>query len=445
MEDKILAKVEEKREGLIDLLSKLVKIPSTTGEEGRAQGFVEKYLNTLGLEIDVWEPDIEELFKKYPEATQYPSHWQHDLIIGYSNLPSISDLMKSGKIEIFNYKNRPNVVGRLKGSGGGRSLILNGHIDTITSEPVEEWTVDPFGAQIQDMKMFGRGTADDKGGIAAAVGAIECLIESGVRIRGDVIIESVVNEEHSGNGTLACVARGIIADAVIVVEPTDFEILTAGGGSLYWQVKVQGKPKHTAGRWIGRKKVGVSAVEKIPEVIRNLVELEAKLNKSSSHSYSPFSLAIGKISGGAYETLTAKECTIRGSIYFDEDVGTVRKVMELMREAISEASMNDVWFKSFPPELVFLHHRNPSSINFQHPIIEVIGNAGEKALNFKPIPKGGYMPADQGFYINQANVPAVVFGPGNLAQAHQIDEYINVNEFIDGVKALALIVYEWCR
>lgn len=265
------------------------------------------------------------------------------------------------------------------------------------------------------------------------------------KAQGDVIIESVVNEEHSGNGTLACVARGIIADAVIVVDTTDFEVLAAGGGSLYWQVKVQGEPKHTAERWVGRKKVGVSAVEKIPEVIRSLVELEAKLNKSSTQSYSPFSLAIGKISGGAYETLTAKECAIRGNVYFAENIGTVRKAMELMREAISKASMNDAWLKRFPPELVFLHHRNPSSINFQHPIIEVIGHAGERALNFKPIPRGGFMPADQGFYINQANVPAVVFGPGKPTQAHQIDEYINVNDFINGVKVLALIVYEWCR
>jgi acetylornithine deacetylase len=367
----------------------------------------------------------------------------------YHDLPTYSDLVTTGKIDVLNYKNRPNVVGRLKGSGGGRSLILNGHVDTITIEPKEKWTVDPFGAEIKDKKMYGRGTTDDKGGVAAAIAAVECLMAAGVRLRGDVIIESVVNEEHSGNGALACVARGIIADAVIVVEPTEFEVLVSGGGSLYWQVNVKGAPTHTGGRWVGGKKVGVSAVEKIPEVIKSLIELEDEFNKAAPHSHdrapSPFSLTMGKISGGTYETLTAKECTIKGSLYFAESVGTVKQVIELMKGAIAKASDKDPWFKQNPPELVFLHHRNPSGVNLKEPIIDVIGKAGEKALGLKPVPMGGYMPADQGFYINQAKIPAVVFGPGHMAQAHQIDEYIRIEDYIDGVKTLAFTIYDWCK
>ena len=449
IEKRIIDKVEEKTEEIIALLSKLVKIPSLTGEEGKAQGFVEEYLKDIGLEVDAWEPDIEELFSKYPEAAQYPSHWEHDLILPYQNMPTYADLVKTGTIDVLNYKNRPNVVGRLKGSGGGRSLILNGHIDTVTVEPREQWSADPFGAEIRDNKMFGRGTADMKGGMAAAIGAVKCLIESGVKLRGDVIIESVVNEEHSGDGTLACVAKGIMADAVIVVEPSDYEVYVSESGNLYWEVRVKGKPAHTGSRWTGGKQVGVSAIEKIPEIIRSLVELEAEFNKAPAHPLykdkPPSSLAIGKISGGTYETLTAEECTIKGSLYFAPNVGSVREVMERMQDAISKASDNDPWLKQNPPELVFLHHRNPSEVNPREPIIEVIENAVERALGFKPIAVGEHMPADQSFYINQAKVPAVVFGPGSLAQAHKVDEYIKIEDFINGVKSLALIVYEWCK
>ncbi len=109
----------------------------------------------------------------------------------YQDLPTYEDLIISGKIEVLNYKNRPNVVGRWKGSGdGGRSLILNGHIDTVTVEPLDEWTHDPYGAEIIEGNMYGRGVSDMKSGIVASLIALECLIELDVKLRGDVIFQS---------------------------------------------------------------------------------------------------------------------------------------------------------------------------------------------------------------------------------------------------------------
>ena len=181
MENKILAKAEAKTQKAIDVLAALVQIPSLTGEEL--------------ANVDLWEPDVEALFDKFPEVAQYPSHWQHDLILPYHQLPCYKDLVQSGKTDVLNYRNRPNVVGIWKGSGrGGKSLILNGHIDTVTVEPKEEWTHDPFGAEIEDGKMYGRGVSDMKSGIVAAMIALECLIELDIDLRGDVILESVVNE-----------------------------------------------------------------------------------------------------------------------------------------------------------------------------------------------------------------------------------------------------------
>jgi len=357
-EETILAKVEAKRGVLIDLLSKLVRIPSLTGEEGEAQGFVEKYLKDLGLKVDAWEPDIKELFDKYPEAAQYPTHWQHDLVLSYKDCPTYSELVKTGKIDILNYRNRPNVVGWLRGAGSGRSLILNGHIDTVPVGPKERWTVDAFGAQIKDNKMFGRGTTDMKGGLAAAIGAIQCLIESDVKLKGDVIIESVVNEEHSGNGTLACIAKGIMADAAIIVESSEFDVHISEAGNLYWEVIVKGEPTAPGERWRESKQQGVSAIEKLPEVIRGLVDLESELNKTPPHFHYkdkfPISLVLGKISGGSYETITAEECSIRGSLYFAPHIGSVGKVMEQVKNAVSRASEKDPWLKSNPPEVRFL-------------------------------------------------------------------------------------------
>jgi acetylornithine deacetylase len=355
----------------------------------------------------------------------------------------------TGKIDVLNYKDRPNVVGRLKGSGGGRSLILNGHIDVITVEPKEKWSVDPFGAQIIDNKMYGRGATDMKGGLVAAMEAVRCLIECDVRLSGDVIIESVVNEEHGGMGALACVARGILADAAIIVEPTEFEIIPSSGGNVYWEVKVKGEPKAPGARWKGKEQIGVSAIEKLPEVIKSLVELEAEFNKTPPpplfEGKSTTSMVIGKVSGGTYETITAGECSIRGVVYFGPNIGSVTQVMGWIRDAISKASEKDPWLRETPPEVFFLHHRDKYEVDVGEPLIETITNAGGKALGVKPTTKGWLGPTDAIYYVNQAKVPSVTFGLGSMAQGHIIDEYIEIEDVINGVKSLALTIYDWCR
>ena len=210
-----------------------------------------------------------------------------------------------------------------------------------------------------------------------------------------------------------------------------------------------GESRAPGARWSGSKQMGVSAIEKLPEVIKSLVELEAEFNTAPVpplyEGLSPCSLVMGKISGGTYETITAEECRIKGALYFGPGVASAREAMDRMKRAVSQVSEKDPWFELNPPEICFLHHRNKSEIDPQEPIIETIINAGEKALGFKPKPMGALMPADQSFYINQANVPAVVFGPGSMAQAHQIDEFVKIEDVINCAKSLALIIYDWCK
>ena len=128
-------------------LTALVRIPSLTGEEGEAQRHVAELLSGLGAVTESLEPDIKALFERFPHIAQYPTHWQHDLVLPYADLPNFEALQASGLEEVLNYTGRPNVVATLQGTGGGRSLILNGHIDTVTIEPTDEWTRDPFGAR----------------------------------------------------------------------------------------------------------------------------------------------------------------------------------------------------------------------------------------------------------------------------------------------------------
>ena len=450
MEDRILAKVESKCTRATEVLTSLVKIPSLTGEELAAQEFVAQYLKTLGLDVDLWEPDVEALFDKFPDVAQYPSHWQHDLILPYDQLPRYEDLIQSGKIDVLNYRNRPNVVGILKGSGGGgKSLILNGHIDTVTIEPKDEWTHDPFGAEIEDGKMYGRGVSDMKSGIVAALIALECLIELDIELRGDVIFESVVNEEHAGNGTLACVARGLIADAAIITEPTKNHIRLGNAGGVYWGVKVKGRSKPTGARWAGQKQDGISAIEKIPRIIDQLLFLEERLNRKSHHPQLPeqntFSLVMGRISGGHYDTVTASECVLNGSAYFGSEIGSITAVMEHIRGAVAEAGNQDAWFAESPPEAFFLHHDDPSDIEATEPIVQTLSAAAEKVSGQKPAQYRGTAACDMRHLINQGKIPTTVFGPGWGDQIHKPDEFMPLDSMMPAIKTLALTIYDWCK
>ena len=450
MEDKIMAKVEEKENEIVELLRKVIQIPSLTGEEGEAQEFLAKYLKGLGMQVDVWEPNIEEIFNKYPKVAQYPSHWKHDLILPYDDkFASYDKLVETGMMEILNYKNRPDVMGTLKGSGGGRSLILNGHIDVVTVEPESDWTHDPFGAEVVDGKIYGRGACDMKGGLIASLSAIQCLIEAGVPLKGDVIFSSVVNEEHSGNGAISMICKGVTADAAIVHEPTENQIFVATPGDVYWQLTLEGIPRATAARWKGKEMVGVSAIEKLCPVIQSLLKLEEDLNKMKPdvlyETNNPVSCVIGQVSGGTYLTVTAKQCVVGGSIYFGHGLGSVNEIMDRIKDCVVKGTQSDAWFKDHPVKVAFLHHRNSSKSDKDHPIVKTVYDSAKVVTGKYPSIIGSPYCADMDHLVNEGKIPTMIFGPGSIAYAHKADELIPIDEYVSGVKTLALSIYNWCK
>ena len=359
-------------------LRDLVRIQSLTGEEGEAQAYVAERLSEVGAETSIAEPDVAALFESFPHIAQYPTHWQHDLILPDEQLPTYPALRDSGLELVLNYRGRPNVAGVVKGAGGGRSLILNGHVDTVTIEPASEWARDPFGGEIDGGRLFGRGASDMKGGVMAALMALSFLREVGVELKGDVIFQSVVNEEHSGNGTLDVVRRGFRADGAIVLEPTHNRIAVSHSGGLYWQVTVPGIARSPGARWNADTLVGVSAIEKLPVAVSALLTLEEAYNTrgraAREQDQAPFSLVIGKVAGGHYETVTAGEAVLRGGAYFSPDVGDILGVMQSFRDCIAEANASDAFLRDNPMRLEFLHHDDAAS---QDPGIAIARHASE--------------------------------------------------------------------
>ncbi|MEO5699152.1 MAG: M20/M25/M40 family metallo-hydrolase [Casimicrobiaceae bacterium] len=434
------------RERSIEALQALVRIPSLTGEEGAAQEHMAAMLRALEARTEVIEPDVAAMFERFPEVAQYPTHWQHDLILPYAELPTLDALRASGLEDVLNYRGRPNVVGTFQGSGGGRSLILNGHIDTVTLEPVGDWTREPFGAEIVNGLMYGRGTSDMKGGLMAALMALTYLREAGVVLPGDVIFQSVVNEEHAGNGTLDLVCRGFTADAAIVLEPTNNSIAVSHPGGLYWQVTVPGTPRSPGARWKSGILEGVSAIEKLPGIIGALLAVEAHYNAAPDWkpgAVAPFSLVMGKVLGGHYETVTAAQALLRGGAYFQPGVGDIQDVMHSFRDSIAAANRKDGFLAEHPARLEFLHHDDSTQ---QPPDIAIASAMATMLTRHNASGEIGPGPfaCDMRHLVNQGGIPAVIFGPGTIAQAHKPDEHIAVSEYLECIEYLIDFISAWC-
>jgi acetylornithine deacetylase len=439
MENKIISSVDENRETYIELLQRAVQIPSLTGEEGQAQEFISDCLRDLGMTVECWEPEV----------AQYPTHWQHDLILPYDTLPLYDAYIASGKQSVLNYNKRPNVLGKLPGKGGGKSLLINGHIDTVTVEPRSEWTQDPFGAHIDGDRLYGRGSADMKGGLIAALCAIKTLVQGGVELKGDLLFSSVVNEEHSGNGALSMICRGITADAAIVCEPSGNNVFTATPGDVYWELSVDGRPRSPGARWKDRELEGISAIEKLPLIVEGLLSLEKEYNQkkpdplySGNHA---FSCVIGEVSGGTYATVTASQCTMKGCVYFGHGLGTVQEIMNNIKYHIEKASRKDPWFEKYPARVSFLHHRNSSKCPPAHHIIEAVSGSVHSVLERPPTVGGAPYGSDMDMLVNQGGIPTVILGPGSIAHAHKPDEHVSIQQYITCIKAQALNMYRWCN
>jgi len=334
---------------------------------------------------------------------------------------------------------RANVVSQLMG-GSGPAVLLTGHLDVVPA--ADDWSTPPFTLSERGERLYGRGACDMKGGLLACVKALEALQAVGVTLRGDVICQSVVNEEHAGNGTLACVERGYRADAAICADG-GITIKTETGGGIYWQLRVTGRQVHTGGRWQGTNMYGVSAIEKAAKLIDALCEAEQQANRDAVR----LSLGIGTIQGGTYATATAAACTITGVAYFSAAMGIgapgINAVKELLRSAVNNASQQDPWLQEHMPELTFTHYDDAYVFPEGHELLSVLGGAGRDVLG-EPMKIGAMSACDARHLGNRGKTPCLVCGPGN-GPAHAPNEYIVIRDYLDYIKLLALTVYRWCR
>lgn len=411
----ILDHIDANKDAAIAFLQKMVTIPSVTGDEAAIQEFVGNYMNGIGLDVDSWETDWEEL-KKHP---------------GYRPVAR-------------GYENRPNIVATLKGEGGGRSLLLNGHTDVIPVGNGEGWSDDPWSGKIENGRIYGRGSCDMKSGVASHILAVEYLKALGIKLKGDVLINVVIDEEVSGHGTLDTVIRGYKADAGISGETSDLAVQPACIGRIWFEISVAGKP---AG--IQQRYNGISGIELGNKVVKAVQELEDHRVATVKHPLYPNALdslpcIIGSFQAGNYPSAFPDTALLKGSI------GTVpgedhEGVKQSLVDKIAEMAAQDPWMKDHPPVVRFVgYDAQASEIPVNHPIVDLVSKTYTELTGKQPVISGRQGAADTRFLNEYADTPTVIFGPGSTAVMHSNDEYVSIEDYITAIKVMALCIYDWC-
>lgn len=429
MQSEVCAEIERTQDRLFDLVAELVAAKSLSGQEQPGQAVVRERLREFDgdLEIDTWEPSV-------------------------SNLDSHPGFTETVTYDEYGYDGRKNVVAKRPGTDPetGRSLAFSGHIDVVTPEPVADWTYDPWNVTIEDNRMYGRGTMDMKGGIAAFIHAAEVLDSLGVELNGDLLLQTTIEEEAGGvGGVLSALERGYQPDAAIIPEPFQLpNIGIAGAGVLYFRITVPGKAAHTARKYRGVNAIGNAttiyrALEELDEKRRARISYEPAVRKDPEAEGSVTNLSVSVAESGDWVSKVPGEAVLTGRIGWppgeqSEDVR--REVIE----AVMGAAQDDPWLAEHEPEIEwFGWDADPHEIDTDEEIVQLATKHAEWTTGSETSYVGGLGGLDERFYSLYYDIPAISVGPRGWG-GHAADEYVELDSLVETAQTLALTAMEWC-
>jgi acetylornithine deacetylase len=393
----------------IALLENLIRYPSTPTREKEVIEFI----------AEAFEPVVDEM-----EFVPIPPSIVDD--------PDYSDPIQGTK-----YDDHFDIRALVRGTGGGRSLIINTHADVV---PPSEGQDSPFVPVVQDGLVRGRGACDAKGQIATLWRTLKLMRADKAKLRGDLILHIVVEEENGGNGTLALVRRNERADGVLVLEPTDLKIVTASRGAVWFRVTCRGRPGHP-----GSVQLGQSALKSAVEVMKILEAYHSELLLRSQgillfdEFQDPMPITFGKLHSGDWPATVPGEGILEGVLGFLPNM-TKEEVMVEIREAIVQKG--DPWLRqNISLEFTFRHdcHLTPKDAAVVKAMKEAVERSGEQAtLSAMPASNDAWL------YSNQLGIPSLVFGPGKLTDAHSRHEMIRIDDMERASVILSSFIVKWC-
>jgi acetylornithine deacetylase len=410
VEREVLAALDDKR--IVEELQELVRIPSVDGTaaESDAQAWCANRLTELGLTVDHWRIDL-------PAVTADPSY------------PG----MEVERDEAW------GCVGLL-GGDGTPGLILNGHVDVV---PPGEWgDGDPFSARVADGIMWGRGTCDMKGGVAAILGAVAAIVASGIRLRKPLAVHTVIGEEDGGLGSFATLRRGHTGEACLIAEPTAGCVIPANAGSLTFRLEIPGLATHGSTRTRG-----VSAIEKFVPIQAALQALEAERNRDPhpllAHLDLANPLSVGRIEAGEWASTVPDLLVAEGryGVRLGEPVTAAREAFE---SAIAVACAKDDWLRDHPVKVTwpggeFASGLLPDDDPLLPDTLQAATDAGVPTPEVRGAPYGSDLRQYAG-----AGIPTLQYGPGDVRYAHATDEHVPLADVLHAARTYALLAVRRC-
>ncbi len=400
-------------DGMIEILDRLVQVRSVGGNESPAQQMAADFMAAAGLDVDTWPIDLEKL-RRHPSFCE---EIERQAAIG--------------------------VVGRL-GSGSGPSLLYNGHLDVVGAGDESDWSTPPWRATVRDGAVYGRGAVDMKGGVCAAMCAAKALVDAGVHLRGRLLVTPVVGEEDGGTGTLAAIERGHVADAAVIMEPTRMRIATTHAGALNFRIRLKGLAAHACMR-----SEGVSAVDKLAPLLAALAALECQRTERYDNplfdAYAiPFPLSVGRVQAGDWPSSVPDWLQVEGryGIAPGESLESARAEFEAAVAALGE---RDPWLADNPPSVEWWGGQfEPAEIDPQSPIAAAVADAYQAVTQRQAVLEGMTYGADMRLLVNVAGIPTVMFGAGDVRQAHRPDEFVPLDELESLAQTLCLTAMRFC-
>ena len=414
----VAAAAHARLEEQVEATRALLRIPSVVGQEGPAQAAMADLYRRSGLQTSLVPVD-------FARVSAHPA---------YCGLDERAEA----------YAGRPNVVARLPGAVGGRSLVLNGHVDVVSPEPVAGWTHDPWGAAIAGDRLYGRGANDMKAGLIANLMAVCCLQGLGIQLRGDVVLQSVIEEEAGGGGgTLALLVSGSIGDAVLISEPTNLGVRIGSSGVLYFRISVTGRTAHA-----GNAHLGVNAVSRLIPIYQALEALDRLRATQRAPLFEQGSLGrschlnLGVLRGGVWPSTVPGQAVLEGRLGFLPGESAAQ-VKAQLAATVQQAAAGDAWLQEHPPRVEWFGFRADPWM--EDPASSFVGLVQECAARAVGAPVGVHARASavDNRFVPAFGRPTVCLGTRGAGN-HGLDEYVEISSLAPLTTALALVLLAWC-
>lgn len=432
---RIAAAVDAARGRIVSSLTDLIAFQTVSRPDPAPPGpgtepcqrYLQSRLAALGFQTELWEPDPAPLLEKYRG--------------------------RPGTVETRRFEGRPNLGGRKPGQGGGRSLLLTGHIDVVPTGPIEHWRSDPFSPVVRDGAIYGRGAVDMKGGVAAMLMACEILHELDVPLRGDIVFSTVCDEEICSMGALAHADRGYTADAGIMTEPTDNRIAPICFGILWGRIILDGIGGHaelTPRNWDAGGPV--DAIDLCRQMLNgiDLINRRWMYDPRKRHPLmeGPANILATQIRAGEHPSSTAGRAEIVIDVKYlpaeRDALGRGSRVAAEVDAFIGQICQADPYLRAHPARVEWFLDADCTEVPSDHPFVSCFQGAAA-AGGLSPQLTGFSSHSDIGIPTDIGGTPTVNFGPGDPSQAHQPNEHVMIADLVACTRALALAIADWCR